>query len=257
MQDQIDFQKDLDELQKWADRWGMKFNASKCQIMRIHRSTKPLERFYTINKQVLAQVEKAKYLGVMITEELDWSPHINNTITKANKCLGFIKRNVSNCPQELREMAYLSLVRSQLEYACVAWDPHKIKDISNLEKVQRKAARFVKQDYSKYSSVTRMIQELGWKNLQDRRKDIRLTMLYKIANDIANVPNKEILIPSDNRTRSKHAQKFRILTQETNEYKYSFFPHTISQWNCLPKALIDSDTVDAFKHRLKDLKLPP
>jgi hypothetical protein len=28
-----------------------------------------------------------------------------------------------------------------------------------------------------------MIQELGWKNLQDRRKDIRLTMLYKIIND--------------------------------------------------------------------------
>jgi hypothetical protein len=193
----------------------------------------------------------------MITEEIDWNPHINNTVTKANKCLGFIKRNISNCPQELREMAYLSLVRSQLEYACVAWDPHKIKDISNLERVQRKAARFVKQDYSKYSSVTRMIQKLGWKNLKERRKDIRLTMLYKIVNDIANIPKEEILIPSDNRTRSEHGHKFCILTQERNEYKYSFFPNTIPQWNFLPKALIDSDTVDAFKHQLKDLNLAP
>ncbi len=152
-------------LQKWADKWGMKFNASKCQIMRIHRSTKPLERFYTINKQILEQVDKAKYLGVMVTEELDRSPHINNTVTKAKRCLGFIKRNISNCPQELREMAHLSLVRFQLEYACVTWDPHHLKDISNLEKIQRKAERFVKQDHSKYSSVTRMIHELGWKNL--------------------------------------------------------------------------------------------
>ncbi len=82
----------------------------------------------------------------------------------------FIKRNISNYTQELRELTYLSQLRSQLEYAYVVWDPYQIKNISNLEKVQRKAARFVKQDYSKYNSVTRMIHELGWKNVQDRRK---------------------------------------------------------------------------------------
>ncbi len=49
----------------------MKFNTSKCQIMRIHRSTKAVERLYTIIKQIFEQVDKAKYLGVMNTEELD------------------------------------------------------------------------------------------------------------------------------------------------------------------------------------------
>ncbi len=77
-------------------------------------------------------------------------------------------------------MVNLSLLRSQLGYARVVWDQLQIKYISNLEKLKRKAARFVKQDYSKYNSVTRMIHEPGWKNLQDRRRDIRLTMLYKI-----------------------------------------------------------------------------
>ncbi len=81
------------------------------------------------------------------------------------------------------------IVRSQLEYAHVVLDPYKIKYISYLDKVQRKAARFVEQDYSKYNSLTRMVNEFGWKNLQNRRKD-RLTMLYKIKNEIANVPNK-------------------------------------------------------------------
>ncbi len=55
---------------------------------------------------------------------------------------------------------------------------YQIKGNSILEKVQRKAARFVKKDYLKYNSITRMIHELGWKNLQDRQKDIRLTMLH-------------------------------------------------------------------------------
>ncbi len=57
----------------------------------------------------------------------------------------------------LNELAYLSLVRSLLEYVCAGWDSYQIKHISNLEKVQGKAARFDKQDYSKYNSVTRMI----------------------------------------------------------------------------------------------------
>ncbi len=103
--------------------------------MRIHRGTKPLDRFYTLNKQVLAQVDKAKYLGVMIMEDLDWKPHIISIVTKANRCIGYINKNISNCQQELREMAYFSLVRTLLEYACVAWEPYKIKDTSNLEKI--------------------------------------------------------------------------------------------------------------------------
>ncbi len=71
IQDQINFQKDLDELQIWADKWGMKFNASKCQIIRIHRSIKQLARFYTLNKQVSAHVDKTKYLGDIIIEHFD------------------------------------------------------------------------------------------------------------------------------------------------------------------------------------------
>ncbi len=86
------------------------------------------------------------------------------------------KEKIRNCPQELKELAYLFLLRSQLECTCVAYDPYKTKDISNLEKVQRKPIWFIKQDYSKYNSVTRMTHELNWKNLEDRRKDIKLTM---------------------------------------------------------------------------------
>ncbi len=36
-----------------------------------------------------------------------------------------------------------------------------------------------------------MILEFSWKILQDRRKQLRLTMLYKIMNKIANLPKKE------------------------------------------------------------------
>ncbi len=105
-------------------------------------------------------------------------------------------------------------------------------------------------------NIARKIYNKDGKNLQDRWKILRLTIPYTIINEIANVPNKEILIPADTRTRSKHGHTFCIMTKDTNEDKYAFFPQTVSQWNCLPYALVYSQTVDAFKHSLKGLNSP-
>ncbi len=41
-------------------------------------------------------------------------------------------------------------------------------------------------------------------------------MLYRIMKEIANVPNKEILISADTRTRNKHEHKFCIMTNTIN-----------------------------------------
>ncbi len=96
VQNQTNFENDLDELQIWANKCGIKFSASQCQIMRIHKSTKPLERFYILNNHVLAQVDTAKYLGVMITEMLDWSLHVNSFETKSNRCIDVIKETLAS-----------------------------------------------------------------------------------------------------------------------------------------------------------------
>ncbi len=138
--DQLEMQRDLDSLREWSDQWGMRFNPAKCNIMRFHRSKTPLERFYTLCDQVLAQVDDAKYLGVNLSHNLEWSSHIDAVASKSNQSLGFIRRNLNECPKELRQTAYFSLVRSTLEYACTVWDPHLVKDINSLEKVQRLAA---------------------------------------------------------------------------------------------------------------------
>ena len=78
---------------------------------------------------------------------------------------------------------------------------HANSDINNLEMVQRKAARFVFNDYSSYSSITAMLQELKWNSLQDRRIQSRLIMFYKILNNLVEVDFNSDLFPSERSTR--------------------------------------------------------
>ena len=249
--DQISLQNDLDKLAIWANKWGMSFNPSKCNIMSIHRSKSPYNKMYQMCGQVLSQVDKAKYLGVTISEDLEWNSHITSTASKASRSLGFIKRNIKDCPQNLRETAYFSLVRSLLEYSCAVWDPHYKKDTDRLERVQRRAARFVKHDYKWNSSVTQMIRDLGWTSLAHRRKEIRLTLFYKIIHNITTVPTDDILVKADARTRSNHPYKYKHIRTSTNNYKFSFFPRTVPEWNSLDSNTINSDNIDTYKARLK------
>jgi len=79
------------------------------------------------------------------------------------------------CPVKLKESAYISLVRSTLEYAASVWDPRLAKDINKLENIQRRSARFVKGDYRTTSSVTQMLHELGWQDLQSHRRDFEIS----------------------------------------------------------------------------------
>ena len=78
---------------------------------------------------------------------MKWSEHIDNIVCKANKQLGFVKRNLRHCSTYTREREYFALVRPQVEYACSLWNPHTSLDIHKLEMIQRKSARFVKNNY--------------------------------------------------------------------------------------------------------------
>ena len=57
------------------------------------------------------------------------------------------------------------------------------KDISTLERVQRKAARFCLQNFNKTTSVTDMLSDLKWDTLETRKKKNRLTLMYKLSHN--------------------------------------------------------------------------
>ena len=129
---------------------------------------------------------------------------------------------------KLKETAYINLVRSTLEYAGSVWDPRLTKDRQSLEKIQRKAARFVKRDYRRRSSLTRMMAGLGWRDLETKRRDMRLALLHKIINNNIAITTADLgMAAGDGRTKSNHARKLRAMGAQTPQLKESFAVRTI------------------------------
>ena len=143
-EDTLKLQRDIDRLGSWARKWGMRFQPVKCNMMQLtNKRSSKIQANYTLEGTVLENVESIKYLGVTITNDLKWNTHISNVCTKANRTLGFLRRNLYSCPPDVKEAAYKGLVQPVLEYGSSVWDPHTLGLQEELEKVQNRAARFV------------------------------------------------------------------------------------------------------------------
>ena len=67
-----------------------------------------------------------------------------------------------------------------MEYSATVWSPHTVQDITKLEKVQCRAARYIFNDYSSFHSVSAILNQLNWHSLETRRDYLKIIMVYKI-----------------------------------------------------------------------------
>ena len=211
------------------------------------RSTKMFN--YKLGESILEETKCHPYLGVEISNNLSWSNHINRNTSSANRQLGFIRRNLYSCNKQIKQNAYMSLVRPHIEYASSVWDPHQ-KDLSNkIEMVQRRAARFVMNDHKRTSSVTNMLKELDWCSLKDRRTANRLSILHKAREGLLPLPVDDLLLPVQRPSRHSHQNSYQIITANKDCYKYSFWPRTVQDWNKLPYNITTIRDSKEFKNQ--------
>ena len=256
IEDLLQLQEDLTNLSNWGMQWGMRFNTSKCNIMTISNSATPLTKFYEIDNRILQHVDVATYLGVIINRSLDFSDHIRETVSKANKKFGFLKRNLKGSPSALRRTAYHSLIRSGLEYGATIWDPHLDTQKKAIERVQNQAIRWIYDLRPREEcSITQLRKDLGLQTLEERRLQQRLALLYKIIIREVAITTEDLCITSaDGRTRASHRHKFKEKWARTNRLKYSTVHHSIPTWNRLPANVAEAGSIDTFKSRLSALR---
>ena len=246
-EDHAQLQEDIGRLQIWEQKWEMSFNPGKCANLPVTRCKSTISDKYQMHGHTLATVQSASYLGVTLRSDLEWAEHIDTITKKASKALGFLRRNLKVASNELREKEYLTFVRPLVEYSSSVWDPHKTGCVKKIENIQRRAARFVLNQYHPRASVTSMLEKLKWPSLQKRRQASRVTMLYKIHRDLVMV-DKSGLQQTVTRDRRSHGQQFQRLADHKQQYRlFSFFPRAIREWNDLPADIVAADSPDSFK----------
>ena len=109
-QDRMELQQDLLAFEQWATKWGMRFNAKMCYIMHISPKSRKMTHMYILC------VSDNPYLGLQI-------------------CI--LRRNLKFLPKQYKSTAYQFLVRSNLEYGCIMWEPYIQHDINSFERGSR------------------------------------------------------------------------------------------------------------------------
>ena len=135
-----------------------------------------------------------------------------------------------------------TLVRYKLEYVAPVWHPNvKTKtQITNLEKMQRTAARWACRKWRNTITVGDLLDDFDWQALEVRRGKISLTFFYKIHMDTGSI-DKDIYLtrtPLLRQTRTPNNSQCHRYPGYTDALKTSFFPRAIPHWNSLPSSVV-------------------
>lgn len=131
---------------------------------------------YCIQNSPLQVVHEFKYLGVIISSNLSGNSHISWTAQKASAKLWSLKRRLKHSTPATKLAIYTTVIRPVLENADVVWDPATKLNIDRLEGVQKKALRFIYNEYRIMSSITNLYN-------RTRRKINRLKLLFTIVHE--------------------------------------------------------------------------
>lgn len=137
-----ELQSDLNRLSEYCTVNKLNLSIPKCQIITFTKNKTVIKYGYTLCGTILNRVTNLRDLGILFDSKLHLDLHIENIINKAFKMYGFVIRTATDFRRPCTFLhLYRSLIRSQLEYACLIWDPLYSKYKIAIEKVQRKFLR--------------------------------------------------------------------------------------------------------------------
>ncbi|GAB0209608.1 mitochondrial enolase superfamily member 1 [Grus japonensis] len=168
-------QRDLNRLEKWADRNLMKFNRGKCQVLPLRRNDPRHQYILGATQLEISLAEKA--LELLVDTKLNMSQQCALATKAANSILGCIGRSVASRSREVILPLYSALVRPYIEPCVQSWAPQYKRDMDILERVQHRATKMMKG--LEHLSYEERLSKLGLFSLEKRRLRKDLINVYK------------------------------------------------------------------------------
>ena len=243
-------QNDLSRLVEWSSTWSLFLNEDKCCTVHFTKNQSPVSFSYLINDQQIPSKSTQRDLGISVSSDLQWSSHYQVITSKAYKTLGMLRRTFSRSVNvSAKRLLYLLLIRSHLQYCSPLWHPHLSADVKRLESVQRRATKFILNDFT-----------MNYKERLIHLNLLPLMMEFEISDIMFLV--KSIKHPSDHfdiykfiqffshSTRSSSSLKLRHCLSKNNTQSNFYFNRIPRLWNSIPPIDI-SLSLPAIKSNLR------
>ena len=172
--------RDLERISSWANKWKVKFNASKTRDIifsnKMLNNSPPL----ILDNVYIDRVNLHKHLGLYLSSSLDWAKQINEVCLKANRKLSVL-RSVKYLSRHTLDVLYKLTVRSTIDYALPVYCNTLTKsELSCLENLQYRAAKLVTWTFH-LTSREKLNFELGWETIKQRSDNLSLNIFTKFT----------------------------------------------------------------------------
>ena len=246
--------RDLDELSGWIAREGFRLQTAKTKCMVISRKRSPPAPVIMMGGVQLEQVSRFKLLGVTVSEDLSWAPHVATTCVRAKRLLGCVYRTFGLACKNALSRIYRGVVRPILDYASSVWDPYHAVHRVRLERVQSFAAKIVCKCWQ--GSATELREGLGWPTLQSRREYQKLCVCRRILCGESLIP-ASCFIPHPRPCRNhRNSRPLYTPRVRTEQHRSSYFISVVPAWNSIPESVAACQSQLGFKRSLFKLFYP-
>lgn len=247
---------DILSLFAWADNWGTSFNARKSAqlIVQRQRSRHQVPNNSTAGVCEIPVVSHTKHLGVVLSDNLSWSKHINFIFEKIRFKVFLLKRLAQRTgAADVVKRLYVALVRPVMEYANPVWGNCKADDAAALERVQLAIARAVLGWSRRQHHNIDVLKKIQWPTLAWRRRRFALLTLWELLRG-RGPPQLQAMVPRKAADRTSHNLRNKLSLAfpdcRTNRRLKTFLPSSIALFNSLPPHVSSSPSKSLFLQNL-------
>ena len=243
----------LDLLTKWCYYNKLTINVKKTKHMIVPRhfdSLKTLnDRHVNISGLPLTNSGSYKYLGVVIDSGLTFDAMLDNTYNKANRKLYILKRIRPYITNSITLLIYKTCVLPLMEYADFLVESGAKTKVDKLERIQKRAIRCADLGKHRGSDYNDLMELYGIEPLWKRRKHHHLLVMYRHAQDTANLncSRPGIIL------RSSTKIKFRNRKTALTKVQKSPYNRGVSLWDRLPADVQRATTKVKFKNMVRNM----
>lgn len=244
---------DLKDLYNKICQYKLKLNVTKTKVMIITNLTNINDISVKINGIELEIVDKIKYLGVIIDNQLNFKPNSEYVCKKLGRKVGVLARLRNDLNFKQKMLIYKTIVEPHLTYCSTILFQAQTGDIDALQLLQNKCMRSILRE-NRYASIDTMLNTLEIMNVRQIIIYNTLIFIYKIVKgETPSYLTNKITYKRDNPRKNtlRNRNQIEKTNAKTMASRKSIFYRGIELFNNLPEYLKNKTSVNLFKNKIK------